>query len=143
MPSINGRLEINLTVRDPGASTEWYRRLFGFELRYDHTSDDGSLRYVSLADPASGFVLCLVGHAANDGTPFDETRTGLDHLELLVASRADLDGWAARLDELGVAHSGVKDPGHTPNAMLTFRDPDGIALELFHRAAPATDMIET
>lgn len=137
MPSINGRFEVNLTVRDPGASAEWYRRLLGMEQRYDHASDDGAIRYISLVEPASGLVLCLVGHAANDGSPFDETRTGLDHLELLVDRKDDLHEWAARLGELGIEHSGVKELGYTANSMVTFRDPDGIQLELFWRALPA------
>jgi catechol 2,3-dioxygenase-like lactoylglutathione lyase family enzyme len=63
---------------------------------------------------------------------FDEDRTGLDHLSFAVDSRADLDAAAALLDERGIAHDGVKDIG--AGAVLEFRDPDGIALELY---APA------
>jgi len=134
MPSINGRVEVNLTVRDPGASAAWYRELLGLEQRYDYTSDDGQLRYVVVQDPSSGFILGLVGHSKSAGTPFDETHTGLDHLEFLVDRREDLDEWAARLDELRVPHSGVKDLEYTPNRMLTFRDPDNIQLEFFWRS---------
>ncbi len=141
-PPITGQVEVNLTVRDPDRSAAWYAELLGMRTRYDHTSDDGALRYVSLVEPDSGLVLCLVGHASNDGETFSELRAGLDHLELLVATRDDLDAWAARLDELGIEHSGVKAPSYTPNAMLTFRDPDGIALEVFFRATPATDPLE-
>lgn len=109
------------------------------ELRYEHDPDDGGPVYVCLGEPASGFVLCLVGHPSGDGSRFDETRTGLDHLEFLVDRREDLDGWATRLDRLGIEHSGVKQPGHTENAMLTFRDPDNIQLEFFWRARATTD----
>ena len=38
-------------------------------------------------------------------------------------------GAARRLDELGVAHGGIKDASY--GSGLSFRDPDGIALELF------------
>ena len=133
MPPITARIEVNLTVRDPGRSAAWYGELLGLVQRYDRTSDDGLLRYVVLHDPASGFSLGLVGHAANSGAAFDETITGLDHLEFLVDRREDLDGWAERLDALGVPHSGVKDLDYTPNRMLTFRDPDNIQLEFFWR----------
>jgi glyoxylase I family protein len=85
-------------------------------------------------EPLSALVLCLVGHTTNTGEPFSEATTGLDHLEFLVAGRGDLDEWAGRLDELGIPHSGVKELGYTPNAMLTFRDPDNIQLEFFWRA---------
>lgn len=135
MPSISGRIEVNLTVRDPVRSAAWYSELLGLEQRYDYTSDDGQLRYVVVQDLALGFILGLVGHATNSGDAFDETSTGLDHLEFLVDRREDLDEWAARLDQLGIPHSGVKDLEYTPNRMLTFRDPDNIQLEFFWRAS--------
>jgi catechol 2,3-dioxygenase-like lactoylglutathione lyase family enzyme len=134
VPSIPGRVEVNLTVRDPLLSAAWYAELLGMQTRYAHTSDDGQMRYICLVEPSSSLVLCLVGHAKSTGEPFTEFRTGLDHLEFLVASRDDLEHWAERLDELGVPHSGVKNPGYTANAMLTFRDPDNIQLEFFWRA---------
>ena len=134
MPSITGRLEINLTVRDPARSAAWYAELMGMQTRYDFVSAEGRMRYISLVEPSSELVLCLVGHATNPGEAFSEFRTGLDHLEFLVANRDELQEWAERLDELGVAHSGVKEPPYTQNAMLTFRDPDNIQLEFFWRA---------
>jgi catechol 2,3-dioxygenase-like lactoylglutathione lyase family enzyme len=135
MPLISGRIEVNLTVRDPVRSAAWYSELLGLEQRYDHSSDDGTLRYVVVQNLAIGFILGLVGHAANPGTAFNETNTGLDHLEFLVDRREDIDEWAARLDELGIPHSGVKELDYTPNRMLTFRDPDNIQLEFFWRAS--------
>jgi hypothetical protein len=57
------------------------------------------------------------------------TRTAIARATI---SRDDLEHWAERLDELGVPHSGVKNPGYTANAMLTFRDPDNIQLEFIH-----------
>jgi catechol 2,3-dioxygenase-like lactoylglutathione lyase family enzyme len=62
-----------------------------------------------------------------------EFRSGLDHVAFGVADRAELDAWAARLDELGVAHGEIKDAHY--GSGLSFRDPDNIALELF--APPA------
>ena len=135
MPSITGRVEVNLTVRDPARSAAWYSELLGLEPRYDHTSADGALRYICLTEPATGFILCLVGHASSSGDAFDETHTGLDHLEFLVERREDLDEWAKRLDELSVPHSGVKRLEYTPNAMISFRDPDNIQLEFFWRSS--------
>lgn len=91
---------------------------------------DGHVALVYLAKPCSGVELCLVAHRASGGS-FDEFRIGLDHLEFLVAQRDDLDSWAARMDEIGIPHSGVKEPSYTRSAMLTFRDPDNIQLEFF------------
>jgi glyoxylase I family protein len=134
VPSLTGRFEVNLSVRDPVQSAAWYARVLGLQQRYDLTSDDGRMRYICLGDPSSGLVLCLVGHVANTGEVFSEFRTGLDHLEFLVPRRQDLHEWAERLDDLGVPHSGVKDLAYTSNAMVVFRDPDNIQLEFFWRA---------
>lgn len=134
MPSITGRVEVSLTVRDPERSAAWYAELLGMRTRYDFTADDDDMRYICLVEPRSEFVLCLVGHATNPGEPFSEFRTGLDHLEFVVARRDDLHDWAERLDELGIAHSAVKELSYTENSMLTFRDPDNIQLEFFWRA---------
>jgi catechol 2,3-dioxygenase-like lactoylglutathione lyase family enzyme len=120
-----------LTVRDPDASAAWYAELLGMRERGRDLLPDGRVAQVSLAEPRSGLALCLVGHAANPGERFSEFRTGLDHMEFLVADRADLDAWASRLDTLGIEHSGVKEPSYTANAMIVFRDPDNIQLEFF------------
>jgi catechol 2,3-dioxygenase-like lactoylglutathione lyase family enzyme len=134
VPPITGRVEVNLSVRDPERSAAWYAEVLGMQQRYDRAAAHRGLRYISLTEPTSGLVLCLVGHATNDGKPFSENRTGLDHVEFLVDRREDLSAWAARLDGLGIPHSGVKEPDYTANAMLTFRDPDNIQLEFFWRA---------
>jgi glyoxylase I family protein len=60
---------------------------------------------------------------------FDPTVTGLDHCAFTVDRREDLDAWVQRLDDHGVAHSGVIDV--PPGAILNFKDPDGIALAIF------------
>ena len=92
------------------------------------------MHYVALVEPNTRFVLCLVGHREHSGEPFSEFRTGLDHLEFLVDRKEDLDEWEAKLNRLGIPHSGVKAPEYTGNAMLTFRDLDNIQLEFFWRA---------
>jgi len=64
-----------------------------------------------------------------DAVPFDERRLGLDHLAFACADRSELDQWRDRLDELGIAHGGVVDAPY--GSVLSFRDPDNIALEFF------------
>ena len=60
---------------------------------------------------------------------FSEYRVGLDHVAFGCASREELQKWAARLDELGIGHGSIKDAAY--GSGLSFRDPDGIALEFF------------
>lgn len=63
---------------------------------------------------------------------FDETRAGLDHLAFTVADRGELDAWAARLADAAVVHSPITAANSVPGAaVLVFRDPDNIQLELF------------
>jgi len=129
-PRITGQLVVILTVRDLRRSADWYRELLDAR-EHAYLDETGQLRQVTLTEPATRLQLCLVSHPESSTAAFSETRPGLDHLEFLVAARADLDSWAKRLDALGIAHSGVKDPSYTSNAMLTFRDPDNIQLEFF------------
>lgn len=133
VPDIIGQVVI-LTVSDADRSAAWYCALLVAQEVGRYVEPDGSGAQVLLAWPRSGLQLCLVQHAAVPGT-FDELRAGLDHLEFLVAQRGDLDAWAARLDELGIHHSGIKEPRYTANAMITFRDPDNIQLEFFWQAS--------
>jgi glyoxylase I family protein len=132
MREITGHVVI-LTVNDADRSAAWYCRLLGYREAGRYLGPDGRLAQVSLTGSNGSQELCLVTHARSPGR-FDERQPGLDHLEFLVAAREDLDDWAARLDELGISHSGVKQPDYTPNAMITFRDPDNIQLEFFWRA---------
>jgi catechol 2,3-dioxygenase-like lactoylglutathione lyase family enzyme len=138
VPSITGRIEVNLTVRDPVRSTARYTELLSMETLYDSIAPDGRMHYICLLEPQSELVLCLVGHPGNSGEPFNAVQTGLDHLEFLADSREALDEWAKRPDSLGIAHSGVKTPSYAQNAMLTFRDPDQIQLEFFWRQSSGT-----
>jgi len=87
-----------------------------------------------MRQPDTGTERCLVGQRSNAGEPFSELRIGLDHLELLVDDRGDLDEWTEHLDAHGVVHSGVKFAPASKSAMVTFRDPDNIQLELFWHA---------
>jgi len=131
MPCIAGQVVI-LTVSNADRSATWYCDLLGMDETSRYVQPDGHVALVNLAERRSGVELCLVDHRSGPAA-FDEFRIGLDHLEFLVAHRDDLDAWVTRLDELGIRHSGVKEPSCTPNAMVTFRDPDNIQLEFSWR----------
>ena len=121
---------VAVTVTDLDVSEAWYTKLLGVEPVLDE--DTGPFRHIVY--PVGGTLLGLHGFpdlASKDA--FDERRPGLDHIAFGCADRAELVAWAARLDELGVAHGGVIDAGY--GSGLSFRDPDNIALELF--APPA------
>lgn len=121
-----------LTVRDVAASATWYAEVLGFERVGEYVSPDGTRRKAFLRHPGLRVRLGLVEHGTEPQQAFDETRIGLDHLAFGVDSAAELQEWQARLAGHGVTHSPVAAANSIPGAaVLVFRDPDGIQLELF------------
>lgn len=123
-PSIG---HVAVTVRNLGVSRDWYRRLIGADPVLDEPTSGGFHHTVfKVGDTLIG----LHEHEGKDpGTDFSEFRLGLDHLAFGCDSRTDLEKWEARLNELGVKHGGIVDAAY--GSGLSFRDPDGIALEFF------------
>ncbi|MDQ1739573.1 MAG: glyoxylase family protein [Pseudonocardiales bacterium] len=135
MPISNAYSHVRLTVTDIGRSRAFYEQVFGMPvaLEVPEGADEATREQLSFL---FGGVIYRVGAAlfglrpaAPSGDRFDENRVGLDHLAFLVDGVADLENIARSLDELGVAHAGVKDIGLAH--ILEFRDPDNIALELY------------
>ena len=129
---------IRLTVTDIQRSRTFYETVFNWPVALEMpegTPPEAQGRYSFLY----GGVIYNMGHSLLGLRPvssdsFDEDRTGLDHLSLAVAAKADLTAAAALLDELNVKHGGPKDIGD--GWILEFRDPDNIALELYAPKEP-------
>jgi catechol 2,3-dioxygenase-like lactoylglutathione lyase family enzyme len=119
---------VAVTVRDLAVSGPWYQRLFGTAPVLDEDTDAGFHHLVWVLDGDTLFGIHEHGRGAPDER-FSEFRCGLDHVSFGCASRADLEEWADRLDKLGIQHGGVVDAHY--GSGLSFRDPDGIALEFF------------
>jgi glyoxylase I family protein len=133
-PSITGVHHFSPTVTDIEASVAWYQRLFGMDrvpATFPHFEREDTGYAVLLVDPRSGVAIGLHTNKENQGEPFDETRTGMDHVAFSVAARDDLEAWLARLDELGIEHTGIRDQQEPfVYSTVVFRDPDNIQLEL-------------
>lgn len=118
---------VAVTVADLSISRPWYRRLIGSDPVLDEPTEGGFHHTVFLI---GGTLLGLHEHPVTPvGDAFSEHRIGLDHLAFGCADRPSLVVWQKRLDELGIAHGGVVDAHY--GSGLSFRDPDGIALEFF------------
>jgi glyoxylase I family protein len=123
MPSIT---HVAITVSDLDASRQWYTRVLGAEPVLDE--DTGPFHHVVYALGTT--LLGLHGFPVlTSDEKFDPRRPGLDHVAFGVASRAELEQWAARLDELGITRGDISDAHY--GSGLAFKDPDDIALELF------------
>ena len=107
----------------PGTSRYWARHPYSTRTPTP-TSTTPSTSLV-----AGCFSGCTSTSHLAPAEPFSEYRVGLDHVAFGCESRDDLEKWARRLDELGVEHDGIKDAHY--GSGLSFRDPDGVALEFF------------
>lgn len=125
---------VRLTVRDIDVSRAFYDSVFGFDVAYElpadadeKTRDELSFLFGGVIYQFGGGLLGLRPVAPGDDE-FHEDRTGLDHVAFAVADTAALQEAIGVLDDLGIAHEGIKDLGAM--SILEFRDPDNIALEL-------------
>lgn len=124
-PALN---HVAITVRDLEISGPWYRKLFGADPIIDEHTGVGFRHQVWMLD--GGTLLGIHQHdrRASEET-FNELRVGLDHVGFGCANRAELENWVRRLSDLGIEHSGIVDASY--GSGLSFRDPDGVALEFF------------
>lgn len=127
MPELSGWSHVSFSVRDRDASVTFYTDVLGFKT-LAVTDREGWLQTIMLHP--TGMCVSVQQHTGNSGEVFDYAATGLDHFGFGVASARELEAWIARFDELGVAHSPVRETAMGP--FVSFEDPDGIQLELFH-----------
>jgi catechol 2,3-dioxygenase-like lactoylglutathione lyase family enzyme len=127
METFPGITHVAVTVTDLATSVRWYTELFAAEPVLDE--DTGPFRHVVYA---LGGEMLFGLHGFPNGTPggdFDPHRPGLDHVAFACSDRAELERWQDRLDDLGIKHGGIIDAHY--GSGLSFKDPDGVALEFF------------
>lgn len=130
--AIGAITHVALTVRDLSVSVPWYRQVTGADPVLDE--DTGPFRHVVFALGETLFGLHEFPEKVDETAAFDPRRPGLDHVAFGVQDRAELDRWRDRLQQLGVRCGEVKDAHY--GSGLSFKDPDGLPLELF--CAPAS-----
>lgn len=111
-------------MSDVARSRDWYQAVLGLELDLEFV-EDGVLMGVALRDPSGS--TCL---AARHDPPRATALAGFDPITFAVPTRADLEVWQERLDQLGEPHGGIV-VGHEGWALVGLHDPDGIEVRLY------------
>ena len=125
-PALGPITHVALTVRHIDASAPWYAALIGSDPVLDE--DTGPFRHAVFA--LGGTLLGL--HEFPEGIEelaFSPRRPGVDHVAFAAADRDELVAWERRLDDLGVPHDPIVDAHY--GSGLSFKDPDGLPLEIF------------
>ena len=121
-------VHVAVTVRDLTISVPWYAALFDADPVIDEDTDPDLHHTVFLI--GNGTLIGLHQHKRPaPKEQFSEFHVGLDHVAFGCTDRAEVETWADRLDELGIEHGGIKTASY--GSGVSFRDPDGIALEFF------------
>jgi catechol 2,3-dioxygenase-like lactoylglutathione lyase family enzyme len=118
---------LRLTVTDVERARAFYTGVMGFDVAVELPPGvlltNGQFMLGLGPSPDSGSSI--------PGDRFDENRVGLDHLSFSVDAMHDLEAAVRILDEHGIEHGEIKDLGPDFGiAILAFRDPDNIQLEL-------------
>ena len=125
--NLQGFHHATLTVTDINRSTEFYTGILGLNLiaelsptRYIVGNDKLILAISEPPDPTQ----------APEDDSFNENRVGLDHMSFAVESVQEMERAKQLLTEAGVYCGEVKELTAFGFAVMAFRDPDNIQLEL-------------
>jgi catechol 2,3-dioxygenase-like lactoylglutathione lyase family enzyme len=129
---------LRLTVTDVLRSRAFYSELLGFQIDMDTPPPPDDPHHDLATDLLQDGIVMVNGDllglrpvdAEQAGDRFDQFRCGLDHLSFAVADRAALEAAARTFQERGVEHSDIINLPPFGIAVLPFKDPDGMALEL-------------
>jgi catechol 2,3-dioxygenase-like lactoylglutathione lyase family enzyme len=125
MPELSGFHHVKLPVADVARSRDWYTTVLGLHVEIEF-AEEGVLKGLALAD-ASGSVRLALRH--------DPRRAGVlagfDPIAIAVPTRAAVEEWRRRLDELGHAHGGVVTGHNGGSVLIGLHDPDGIEIRLY------------
>lgn len=124
-----GIRHVALNVRDVQRSMEFYRDLFGMELEW-------------MPDEKNAYLTC----AGQDNLALHEAplpaesspHQSLDHIGFVVRRPEDVDAWAKRVRERGIAFHQEPKTHRDGARSFYFRDPDGNLIQLIYHA-PISD----
>ncbi|MEV6010132.1 VOC family protein [Streptomyces sp. NPDC051976] len=132
-PPLAGIHHVKIPVTDLDRSLAFYSKVFGLTVEMEFPDSDGVVRGVAGRVPGLGETLLAlrVNPAAAQGC------ADFDPVSFAVTGQAEIQDWAAHLDELAIDHSPVIEA--SVGWLLVFTDPDGLQLHLYSWAAHGID----
>ena len=124
--TFTGYSHVSITVTDLDKSRTWYSNVLGWTPMMEGRTDTTTYAIGTLSE---GAMVVLRVHDTPIGDHFDERRPGLDHVSFGVEAESDLHELEERLRSANATFTPAQDVGYAQ--VLTFRDPDNIALEAF------------
>jgi glyoxylase I family protein len=130
---------VRLTVTDVERSRAFYTELLGFQVAMDSPPPVDDPHHDLTLDVLQGGIVLVNGDLLLGLRPvdaeratdrFDPFRCGLDHLSFAMTGRTELEAAAQAFQERGVEYSEITELPPFGIAVLPFKDPDGVALEL-------------
>ena len=115
---------LNITVRDPKATADWIRRVFGWDTRWEGAAIHGGYS-LHIGNGTSYVALYSPGAPGSSQESSYETAGGLNHWAVVVD---DLDATEARVKAEGFTP--VNHADYEPGRRFYFHDRDGIEVEV-------------
>jgi len=112
---------VRLRVADARRSGEWLARVLGMSALAE------SPGHGTWGGPEGTPLVELREHAGARPVP-EGGRPGIYHYALLLPGRAELGGFVAHLDRMGIDHA---DSDHLVSEAIYLKDPDGITVEVY------------
>src|SRR5262245_58398517 len=136
-PKTAGVHHIALRTTDLARSRRFYAELMGFPVILEAPN--------LFLFTAGKTVFGVRGPEGDNGRDdrFSPFRVGLDHVALACGQEAELHRVAAGLAKAGVPNTGVKIDEALQVPYVAFKDPDGIAWELYLAPCPELEAAET
>jgi catechol 2,3-dioxygenase-like lactoylglutathione lyase family enzyme len=125
-PQHNGLRHLALKVRDLEAMKRFYVDVLGFSPDWEPDADN-----VYLTSGTDNLALHRAAPASTRASA-EERASSLDHLGLVVAAAADVDRWAAFLEDRGVTLDARPRTHRDGARSCYFRDPDGNLIQIIH-----------
>jgi catechol 2,3-dioxygenase-like lactoylglutathione lyase family enzyme len=127
---VQGVHHITLVGAQRQTSIDFWEGVLGMPFVFEQPNLDNAAESHLYFDPGDGRLITIFTNEEREpvGPPEDDKVAGRVHHLALTVSKATFDQVAARLDERGIRHSGVKDRGFMDS--IYFHDPLGMLIEL-------------